>query len=221
MERIHTKNLAALIDPCKNRYLAYTTDQLPQPRRRNLLNVLKAMRNYLTMGKAQQGLLEENKQKQKQGRIKRQLPMMTKKPLVSIVIPVYKGLNFLGEAIDCALSQTYSNIEVAVVDDGSPDNGATEFVARSYAPAPWQFQHLERRIYPWCGGSRVQRGKGAGRAEETLRVPGLQRLLSQRRNLYAAGRHGGASGKDAGGGRYRAGVAYLLLFHDGANENAD
>ena len=139
MERIHTKNLAALIDPCKNRYLAYTTDQLPQPRRRNLLNVLKAMRNYLTMGKAQQGLLEENKQKQKQGRIKRQLPMMTKMPLVSIVIPVYKGLNFLGEAIDCALSQTYSNIEVAVVDDGSPDNGATEFVARSYAPAPWQF----------------------------------------------------------------------------------
>lgn len=57
---------------------------------------------------------------------------MNKNPLVSIVIPVYKGANYLAEAIDSALAQTYKNIEVVVVNDGSPDDGATEKVALSY-----------------------------------------------------------------------------------------
>lgn len=53
-------------------------------------------------------------------------------PKVSIVIPVYNGSNYLANAIDCALSQTYKNIEVIVVNDGSTDDGATESVAKSY-----------------------------------------------------------------------------------------
>lgn len=56
----------------------------------------------------------------------------TFKPLVSIVIPVYNGSNFLAEAIDSALAQTYKNIEIVVVNDGSKDDGATEKVALSY-----------------------------------------------------------------------------------------
>lgn len=53
-------------------------------------------------------------------------------PRVSIVIPVYNGANYLREAIDCALAQTYENTEVIVVNDGSRDDGATEAIARSY-----------------------------------------------------------------------------------------
>jgi glycosyltransferase involved in cell wall biosynthesis len=53
-------------------------------------------------------------------------------PLVSIVIPVYNGSNYLAEAINSALSQTYSNIEVIVVNDGSDDNGKTEAVINSF-----------------------------------------------------------------------------------------
>lgn len=53
-------------------------------------------------------------------------------PLVSIVIPVYNGSNFLREAIDSALAQTYKNLEIIVVNDGSTDGGATEKIALSY-----------------------------------------------------------------------------------------
>lgn len=53
-------------------------------------------------------------------------------PLISIIIPVYNGSNYLAEAIDSALSQTYPNTEIIVVNDGSKDDGATERVALSY-----------------------------------------------------------------------------------------
>ena len=53
-------------------------------------------------------------------------------PLVSIIIPVYNGSNFLREAIESALSQTYTNIEIIVVNDGSDDAGVTKAIMDSY-----------------------------------------------------------------------------------------
>lgn len=52
------------------------------------------------------------------------------KPLVSIVIPVYNGEDYLEEAIESALHQTYENIEILVVNDGSTDR--TEQIAKAY-----------------------------------------------------------------------------------------
>jgi len=53
-------------------------------------------------------------------------------PLVSIVIPVYNGADFLRDAIESALAQTYPKTEVIVINDGSTDGGATEAVAKSF-----------------------------------------------------------------------------------------
>lgn len=53
-------------------------------------------------------------------------------PKVSIIIPVYNGANYMREAIESALKQTYKNCEVIVINDGSEDHGETDSIARSY-----------------------------------------------------------------------------------------
>lgn len=57
---------------------------------------------------------------------------MSKNPLVSIAIPVYNGSNYLAEAIDSALAQSYCKVEVIVVNDGSSDGGKTRNIALTY-----------------------------------------------------------------------------------------
>ena len=42
-------------------------------------------------------------------------------PLISVIVPVYKVENYLGRCVESLLAQTYENIEIILVDDGSPD----------------------------------------------------------------------------------------------------
>ena len=58
--------------------------------------------------------------------------MMTFNPKVSIIIPVYNGSDYLREAIESALDQTYKNVEIIVINDGSADDGETEKISLSY-----------------------------------------------------------------------------------------
>jgi hypothetical protein len=43
-------------------------------------------------------------------------------PYISVVIPVYNGENYLREAINSVINQTYTNYELIVIDDGSIDS---------------------------------------------------------------------------------------------------
>ena len=56
---------------------------------------------------------------------------MEKNNLVSVVIPVYNSESFLTQCIESVLSQTYKNIEIIVIDDGSTDNSSD--ILQNYA----------------------------------------------------------------------------------------
>jgi len=53
------------------------------------------------------------------------------KPLITIIIPVYNGARFLGQALGSVIAQDYRPIEIIVVDDGSTDDSAA--IAESFA----------------------------------------------------------------------------------------
>ena len=53
-------------------------------------------------------------------------------PLVSIIIPVFNGSNYLDQSIESALAQTYKDCEVLVINDGSNDNSQTKNIALKY-----------------------------------------------------------------------------------------
>lgn len=61
----------------------------------------------------------------------RQTPNQRKSSsLISVIVPVYNGEKYLGESLESIESQTYPNVEVVVVDDGSTDK--TKSVAKNF-----------------------------------------------------------------------------------------
>ena len=47
---------------------------------------------------------------------------MENQPLISVIIPVYNVENYLRECVDSVINQTYKNLEIILVDDGSTDS---------------------------------------------------------------------------------------------------
>ena len=46
---------------------------------------------------------------------------MSESPLVTVIVPVYKVEQYLDDCLESIVSQTYRNLQIIVVDDGSPD----------------------------------------------------------------------------------------------------
>ena len=66
--------------------------------------------------------------------------------MVSVLIPVYNVEPFLGECIDSIINQTYPNLQVVLIDDGSKDNSWR--VMQHYAALD---QRVEAYTQPNCG----------------------------------------------------------------------
>lgn len=73
--------------------------------------------------------------------------LQTKKPLVSVVIPSYNHSNYICKTIETILSQTVTDIELIIIDDGSADNSARiiENYLRTYPDKTITFISRENR----------------------------------------------------------------------------
>lgn len=76
---------------------------------------------------------------------------------VSIVIPCYNQGHFLSDAIESALNQTYPDIEVIVVDDGSTDD--TKIVANKYPQVRYIYQNNKHLSGARNTGIKSSKGK--------------------------------------------------------------
>ncbi len=77
-------------------------------------------------------------------------------PLVSVIIPCYKQAQYLPEAVESVLGQTYPHVEVIVVNDGSPDD--TEAVAKRYG---------DRIRYVWRPNGGISAARNTGIAHSS------------------------------------------------------
>lgn len=76
---------------------------------------------------------------------------MPEQPLVSIIIPTFNRAHLIGETLDSVLSQTYTNWECIVVDDGSTDG--TDTLLATYTAKDSRFQYHKRPEMHLPGGN--------------------------------------------------------------------
>jgi glycosyltransferase involved in cell wall biosynthesis len=85
--------------------------------------------------------------------------------LVSIIVPCYNHAQFLDEALQSVLNQTYSHWECIIVNDGSPDN--TKEVAELWCKKDNRFQYLEKQN----GGLSSARNAGISKSKGEYILP--------------------------------------------------
>lgn len=89
--------------------------------------------------------------------VKKYSAFFGRKPLISVIIPVYDRVEELRQSIDSILNQTYNNIELILVTDGSPKE--TEDVVRSYET---KFPKKVRAFYYDNNTGNAVRGRNKG-----------------------------------------------------------
>jgi glycosyltransferase involved in cell wall biosynthesis len=82
-----------------------------------------------------------------------------KQPLVSIVTPVYNVDNYLSECLDSLLNQSYENLEIILIDDGSTDKSAS--ICDEYAKNDARIQVVHQKNH----GVSVARNVGLDSAK--------------------------------------------------------
>jgi glycosyltransferase involved in cell wall biosynthesis len=85
--------------------------------------------------------------------------MINTVPLVSVIIPTYNRAHLIGRAIQSVLNQTFKDIEIIVVDDGSKDN-TDEIVRAIDDPRVIYLKHQENRGVSAARNTGIKAARG-------------------------------------------------------------
>ncbi|MBU1047346.1 MAG: glycosyltransferase [Candidatus Omnitrophica bacterium] len=84
--------------------------------------------------------------------------MGKEEPLISVIVPTYNRAHFLKEAIESVLAQTYKNLEIIIVDDGSTDN--TSKLVEKFTDKRIIYLHQDNKGVSVARNRGIQRAKG-------------------------------------------------------------
>ncbi len=82
-------------------------------------------------------------------------------PKVSIITPMWKGAALVGATIESVLAQNYSDWEMIIVDDCSPDEGAGCKVVQSYAEKDNRIKLISATVNKGSSGARNEAMRNA------------------------------------------------------------
>lgn len=105
---------------------------------------------------------------------------MQRPPLISVILPVYNGADFLRETLDAILAQTQADFELLVINDGSSDD--SENIIRSYTDSRIRYFHHPNKgfAYTLNRGIAEARGKYIARIDaDDICLPERFRLQSE------------------------------------------
>lgn len=91
--------------------------------------------------------------------------MINDKPLISIIVPCFNQGEFLAEALNSVMGQTYSNWECVIVDDGSEDD--TSVVAAEFVEKDRRFSYIKQDNQ----GPSIARNNGISLSKGTYILP--------------------------------------------------
>lgn len=77
-------------------------------------------------------------------------------PTISVIVPVYKAEQYLVRCVESIRNQTFSDLEIILVDDGSPDNCGA--ICDEYARKDSRIKVIHRKN----GGASAAKKFGAG-----------------------------------------------------------
>lgn len=90
--------------------------------------------------------------------------MATFQPSISIIVPIYKVQDYLSECIESILSQTFTDFELILVDDGSPDNCPA--MCDAYAQKDFRIKVIHKKngglMSAWKAGFEISTGQYIG-----------------------------------------------------------
>lgn len=84
--------------------------------------------------------------------------MTTQKPLVSIIVPVYNGEQFIAQSVESVLAQSYQHFELIIINDGSTDGSAE--VCRSFTDSRIRLLSQRNKGLPGARNAGIRASNG-------------------------------------------------------------